>query len=314
MTSRQVVKFYHYEAQREATQYSICRQLRRMTISAVRSALVDINTSLLTDSQLSLVEATYCRYPGKLFSDHPELSDSLPFGVILTTNEQSRPRNSPEGLYAPSVSQTETEGCLKAMIVERFSAIVNNGDSNEPTGLQLPIGKTWVSMFDSDSDRMGWVFNQRPAVCSNRRLIGLLAQWFRPLPLKGTVISSQCWLVGLVTLVEAEYCQNPGTLYSDNPDLSDSLAFGVILTSKLETVPENRPRGLFAASGSQSITKEKLTGLMVEHFKAASEYDISTTPTESNLPIGKTWVSVIRSTVWWVVYSKDNLSLEFGQR
>ncbi|RXK42041.1 hypothetical protein M231_00763 [Tremella mesenterica] len=53
--------------------------------------------------------------------------------------------------------------------------------------------------FDSDSDRMGWVFNQRPAVCSNRRLIGLLAQWFRPLPLKGTVISSQCWLVGLVT-------------------------------------------------------------------------------------------------------------------
>ncbi|EIW67531.1 hypothetical protein TREMEDRAFT_64117 [Tremella mesenterica DSM 1558] len=46
--------------------------------------------------------------------------------------------------------------------------------------------------FDSDSDRMGWVFNQRPAVCSNRRLIGLLAQWFRPLPLKGTVISSQC--------------------------------------------------------------------------------------------------------------------------
>ncbi|EIW67778.1 hypothetical protein TREMEDRAFT_64372 [Tremella mesenterica DSM 1558] len=44
----------------------------------------------------------------------------------------------------------------------------------------------------SRSDKMGWVFNQRPAVCSNRRLIGLLAQWFRPLSLKGTVISSQC--------------------------------------------------------------------------------------------------------------------------
>ncbi|EIW71011.1 hypothetical protein TREMEDRAFT_59957 [Tremella mesenterica DSM 1558] len=58
--------------------------------------------------------------------------------------------------------------------------------------------------FDSDSDRMGWVFNQRPAVCSNRRLIGLLAQWFRPLPLKGTVISSQCWLVGLVTQIHKE--------------------------------------------------------------------------------------------------------------
>ncbi|EIW65991.1 hypothetical protein TREMEDRAFT_66083 [Tremella mesenterica DSM 1558] len=48
-------------------------------------------------------------------------------------------------------------------------------------------------MSRSDNDSMGWVFNQRPAVCSNRRLIGLLAQWFRPLPLKGTVISSQCW-------------------------------------------------------------------------------------------------------------------------
>ncbi|EIW73209.1 hypothetical protein TREMEDRAFT_59372 [Tremella mesenterica DSM 1558] len=52
--------------------------------------------------------------------------------------------------------------------------------------------------FDSDSDRMGWVFNQRPAVCSNRWLIGLLAQWFRPLPLKGTVISSQCCLIVIV--------------------------------------------------------------------------------------------------------------------
>ncbi|EIW66837.1 hypothetical protein TREMEDRAFT_65241 [Tremella mesenterica DSM 1558] len=52
-------------------------------------------------------------------------------------------------------------------------------------------------LFDSDSVRMGWVFNQRPAVCSNRRLIGLLAQWFRPLPLKGTVISSQCWAQGV---------------------------------------------------------------------------------------------------------------------
>ncbi|EIW67409.1 hypothetical protein TREMEDRAFT_64665 [Tremella mesenterica DSM 1558] len=67
-----------------------------------------------------------------------------------------------------------------------------------PSSTFIPCHEV-TRQFDSDSDRMGRVFNQPPAVCSNRRLIGLLAQWFRPLSLKGTVISSQCWLVGLVT-------------------------------------------------------------------------------------------------------------------
>ncbi|EIW72756.1 hypothetical protein TREMEDRAFT_58924 [Tremella mesenterica DSM 1558] len=68
--------------------------------------------------------------------------------------------------------------------------------------------------FDSDSDRMGWVFNQRPAVCSNRRLIGLLAQWFRPLSLKGTVILSQCCSVNRLRIHTASQAASAVAIYS----------------------------------------------------------------------------------------------------
>ncbi|RXK38464.1 hypothetical protein M231_04229 [Tremella mesenterica] len=146
MTSRQTVIYSHFDMEDFFTQDWIIEQLRRMTISAVRSALNTINDLPSTASPLYLVEAEYSQDPGKLFTDHPDLSDSVPIGIILTSNQRFVARNPPVGLYAASTSQQQTKTGLKESMVEQFQVVSNDGRSTIPIELDLPIGKTWVSM------------------------------------------------------------------------------------------------------------------------------------------------------------------------